>query len=144
MGYSTEFEGTLYFTEQLTAEQSQALDKILGEDVRDHDEWEHDEDSYVTYIDLEVTRDNDGIKWDGSEKTYGLDEAVNIVLREMRKQFPTFGLTGQIRAQGESMDDRWILMMDDDGDAVKQDVVFNGKKITCPHCEETIYLEEGE
>jgi hypothetical protein len=109
MGYSTSFKGELRFTSEPTAKQLAALKAICGEDCRDHPEWEGSEGLY--YVDLELTDDFSGIRWNGAEKTYGLERIVNVVLAEMRKQWPDFGLTGSLLAQGESLEDRWALHM---------------------------------
>jgi len=138
MGYSTDFEGQLNFTSEPTAKQLAALNSIFGEDVRDHPEWEEKD---ASYIDLELTDDFSGIRWSGAEKTYGLEKSVNVVIREMRKQWLDFGLTGRLIAQGEDVEDRWALVIGEDGFASKQPLVVNGKVVTCPHCEQRFVLE---
>ena len=127
MGYSTEFKGELKFTGEPTVKQLAKLKTILGQDARDHKGWMANK--YCSYIDLELLEDFSGIKWNGAEKTYEMDECVNIVLREMRKDFPDFGLTGTLLAQGEEIDDRWALTIED-GIVKKTMVALTGKKIT--------------
>ena len=139
MGYNTDFSGTLQFTKELTASQLATLNKMLGEDCRDHPEWGV-KDLY--YIDLELTEDFTGIKWNEAEKTYDLDQLVNVVIREMRKICPDFGLSGTLLAQGESINDRWALTIASDGFAVKRPIAIKGKVVECPHCGEHFELEE--
>lgn len=140
MGYSTNFKGELKFSRELTASELAKVKSFLGEDVREHPEWKN---NGLYYIDLELTDDFSGVKWDGSEKTYGMDEAVNLIIREMRKEVPDFGFTGTLSAQGERFDDRWQLVINANGLAEKQDIVLTGKIITCPHCEEKFELESN-
>lgn len=133
MGYSTSFDGELKFTKELTASQLAKVKTFLGEDCRDHDEWEGA--AGMTYIDLELTDDFSGLKWDGGEKTYQLTEKVNLVIREMQKVYPDFGLEGSLIAKGESRDDRWVLLIEN-GIAVEKEYAPIGGEIQCPHCGE--------
>lgn len=137
MGYTTKFEGELRFTSELTAKQLAALNEMLGEDCRDHPEWEA-QDLY--YIDLELTPDFGGVRWNGTEKTYGLEKLVNVVIKQMRKKWPDFGLTGSLLAQGEQFDDRWALSIGADGMAHKSKIAIVGQVVTCPHCERKFEL----
>lgn len=124
MGYNTNFVGELRFAIEPTAAQLAALKEILGEDVRDHDDWIVDTRTGCTYIDLVLTDDFCGIRWDDStEKTYGLEEAVNVVTRLMRQHWPEFRLVGHLNAQGEDFEDRWSLVIDADGWASRQSFV---------------------
>lgn len=134
MGYTTSFTGELKFATELTASQLAFLSSMLGEDTRDHPEWKRDPKAYVGYIDLELTKDFSGLQWSGAEKTYGLEESVNIITREMRIQWPDFRLVGSLNAQGESFEDRWSLVMAEDGTASKQEIVITGQRVECPHC----------
>ena len=141
MGYNTSFKGELRFKSEATAPQLAVLSAMLGEDLRDHPDWHADRHT-AGYIDLELTKDFGGLKWNGGEKTYYLVESVNAIIREMRKAFPTFGLEGQLLAQGESIEDRWFLTIGDDGLARKSEIAIKGQKIRCPHCDEDFTLEE--
>jgi NAD-dependent DNA ligase len=140
MGYSTEFSGELTFTKELTAKQLAKVKSFLGEDCREHKEWG---DTDLTYIDLELLDDFSGLKWDGAEKTYDLVEKVNLLVKNVQKDYPDFGLTGMLSAQGEDPTDRWVLVMEN-GKAVERKSVVKGKKVTCPHCDEEFLLEESE
>ncbi len=135
MGYTTRFTGELKFTKELTASQLAHLKTILGEDVRDHREWEIREgEDGLYYIQFELTDKFDGIQWDGSEKFYGATTAANVVIREMRKVMPDFGLSGQLLAQGEDADDHWILRVGPDGYARKVKMKWIGECVECPEC----------
>lgn len=137
MGYSTDFNGELKFKNELSASQLAKINSFLGEDCRKHPEWDAEN---MTYIDLVLLDDFTGIKWDGSEKTYDLDAKINLITREMRKLYPEFEFVGEMVAQGESMDDRWMLKIID-GVAVRQEIVTASNEIQCPHCGKTFVLE---
>lgn len=131
MGYSTQFEGVLKFKSPPSVAELAALGNILGEDARDHPEWKAHRD--VCYIDLEVTADGSGLKWTHAEKTYGLVEAVNLITRLMREQFPDFQLSGALLAQGESFGDVWQLNLDESGHATRTVMKLVGH-VKCPEC----------
>ena len=141
MGYSTQFKGQLTFTQPLTPDQRAALASMFDEDCRDHLEWEA---AQLGYIDLQFTPDGSGIEWNGAEKTYHLDQLVNVVLTQMRKSWPAFGLLGTLIAQGEDLDDRWALTIRDDGWAHKLAVAPTGQTVTCPHCQGSFSLEGAQ
>jgi len=140
MGYSTEFRGELKFTKELTASQLAKVKSFLGEDCRDHPEWNATD---LTYIDLEFNDDFSGLRWDESEKSYGLVEKVNLIISEMKKKYSDFSLSGELLAQGEDLEDRWLLKMEN-GKALQIDITIQGKKTTCPHCGEEFIIEETE
>lgn len=137
MGYTTTFKGALLFDKEASASQLAKLKSFFGEDCREHPEWEAD----GTYIDLRLNKDFTGLEWDdATEKNNGMVDHVNLILREMKKSWPEFGLHGSLIAQGEDVEDRWSLSIED-GIAVRQEVVITGTKVTCPHCEESFILE---
>jgi len=142
MGYSTNFMGELKFTTELTASQLAKVQSFMEEDCRDHPEWEGTHDLYG--IDLALLNDFSGIKWSGMEKTYSMERLVNVVILNMRKTCPDFGLTGFLAAQGEDFHDRWELRIGEDGLAYKHERPIVGQKIVCPFCEGTFTLEEKE
>lgn len=109
MGYNTEFQGGLKIKGSITPELLDKIDSFLGEDCRNHPEWGGND---LTWIDLE--RCEDTLYWDGGEKTYDLPEKIQLIMDNMRKDFPDFGLEGKMVAQGEDFDDRWILKAEGD------------------------------
>lgn len=141
MGYTTEFSGELKFNQELTAKELAYLKQYLGEDPREHKEWEFDGD--LSYIQFELNDDFTGIRWDGGEKFYYAVEAVNFLSKEMRKLKPTFAFKGQLLAQGEEIDDRWNLKMKD-GVAINVPITPNGEKVRCPHCHEEFFTGDAE
>lgn len=121
MGYHTEFRGVLHFTTKLTAPQRAAIRQILGEDCRDHPEWDA---ANLTRIDLILLFNGELISWDGSECTTDMPEKVNVVIREMRKLYPDFGLYGTLTAQGSEVGDIWELYIGEDGFAHRRKLVI--------------------
>jgi hypothetical protein len=139
MGYTTQFSGVLKFGNELNINELKAINEFLGEDTRDHPEWKINDD-YV-HIDLELTEDYSGIKWDGSEKNYGMVEAINLIIREMKKINAGFKLSGKFDAQGEEIGDCWALVIGDDGFAHRSETPPVGEKIRCPLCEKYFFYE---
>lgn len=141
MGYSTDFSGSLKFACDMTAPMLAMVNQFFDEDPRSHPEWNAPRD--VGYIDLKLTKDFSGIEWSGSEKTYGMVGAVNIIIEQMRKEFPQFALSGSLLAQGEDIDDRWELHINDEGKAVKVATPPPGTRVKCPHCERSFHVIAG-
>lgn len=114
MGYSTDFDGVLRFKKPVTEEQIKKLTPFLGADCREHPEWKTPGID-LTWIDLELDDElaPTGLCWNGSEKTYDLVEKVNLIINEMRKDWPDFGLEGELEASGEDPSDLWKLKMVD-------------------------------
>lgn len=144
MGYTTEFKGVLKFKNELKASELAYMKKFLGGDIRDHDEWEKNEFSERLFcsIDLELTDDFSGIQWNGQEKSYKMKDQVNYIISQMRKISFDFGLVGKFAAQGEDVEDRWELIINENGyaDAIKLETT--GRKIQCPHCGEYFLIDE--
>ena len=131
MGYTTTFKGELKFANEPTAPQLAKLKKIFCEDCREHPEWAA---PGLNYVDLELNDDFTAIRHDGSEKTYELEHIVNLVIRLMRSDWPEFGLTGSMLAQGEDPEDRWSLTIGENGQAMKVEITITGSICTCPEC----------
>lgn len=135
MGYNTQFAGELKFTTELNAEQRAKLESMLGQDCRQNPQWWNETgDDNLTDIDLQVSEDGDGLEWDGAEKTYQLVEKVNLVIREMRKTTPEFGLSGSMLAQGEDIGDVWELVIGPSGFAERREFQLEGEsRLTAQH-----------
>jgi hypothetical protein len=148
MGYTTNFQGALKFKKELTVPELAYMQKFLGEDLRDSPELMKltpQKDGEITNcqycIDLEVTKNYDGLQWDGAEKSYNMETQVNFLIALMKKKYPGFGLTGYMNAQGEDIEDRWRLEMQD-GKAVKVETPPKGRKVECPHCGGYFYIDD--
>lgn len=129
------------FTRDLTTAELRILNGILNEDPGDHPEWGV-KDRF--YIDLEIAPDFSGVKWNGAEKTYYMDQAVNLVIRLMREIVPDFGLTGVLHAQGEDIEDRWDLVIGEDGWAHRVDTPLPGIKVRCPYCHRQFFHDMSD
>lgn len=142
MGYSTSFKGELKFKKELTASQLAFLKTFLGADRREIG-FADDCDAYVSkdeywdHIDLELLDDFSGLKWNGAEKTYGLEYIINFITKHMRNKYNDFDLIGSLSAQGEEAEDRYVIDMEE-GIAIKKELNVKCKEITCPNCEEKI------
>lgn len=142
MGYTTNFEGELKFTGELTIMDLARLNDILGEGVREHDEWDLQCEHDFYYVDFDLLKDFSGIKHSGAEKSYNADHQVNAIIELMRRANPTFGLEGALQAQGEEIGDVWQLAIID-GMAThvkgpKFDDVFE-----CPCCRKQFRLSNA-
>jgi len=119
MGYITIFSGALFFNEPLSEMQKLEIEQYLGEDFRDHSDWKGP--NGATYIDLKFVYGAYGkavgLQWNPYvEKTHHLTEIVQFIVDTMReKGWPSFGVTGELEAQGEDPDDRWFLRATKDG-----------------------------
>lgn len=144
MGYSTSFTGELKFTKELTGGQLAELKAFFGEDPNDHKEWLIPEtDDYTGYIDFELNDDFSGIKWNGAEKTYGLEHSVSIILMNMQARYNDFDLTGQLLAQGESREDKWVLKIKDNH-GIREEIKVEGDIYECPNCGEHVITSEAK
>lgn len=142
MGYNTIFEGKLLFVGEPSLAAVKVLKAMEGEDCREHPEWGEPD---LSYVDFRVTKDMDGIEWnDDTEKTYDADKIVNLMIRKAREIDPSFALRGELLAQGEDYDDRWRLVIKDDGFAHRIEFPRIGQRVTCPCCGEEFTLEEQE
>lgn len=140
MGYTTQFKGELRFTHEVTVPQLKKLESMFGEDCRDHPEWGAKD---LSYIDFKLTKDYGGLQHSGAEKSYDAEKQVNVILKEMRKEWPDFGLAGQIAAQGEEIEDRWALVVEEDGLAHKRKIAITGRRAKCPDCGHRFILEDS-
>lgn len=145
MGYSTDFEGELLFTRPLIGPELATVQKLfwMTKDEADHQSLKMSHGD-ISYVQFEFTKNLDGIKWDGSEKFYQAVEAVNFIIENARVTIPDFGLKGTLKAQGEEVDDRWLLQIGESGWAVSEKIVMKGRKVNCPECGTDFMLEEAE
>lgn len=112
MGCSTDFTGTIKFKDEATAGQLKFISQFMGEDCRQHPDWNC---NGLTHIDLKICDDFGGIEWNGSEKTYDLKEKLELISRMTIDQYPHFRFTGELHAQGDEFDDRYVIRAKDDG-----------------------------
>lgn len=148
MGYSTEFKGELKFAKPISSEALGYLNSFLGKDRRDIGYGDNNSitgyGDYWYHIDYELLPDFSGIKWNDSEKSYDMEHIANFLIDKMQEKYPDFKLTGKMVAQGEEIDDRWELVIGEDGRASNKPIVTVGDAIICPHCEKKVYVAEAE
>ncbi len=132
MWYSTEFKWTLKFKEGMTVKWLAFLNTILWEDARDHEEWNA---GNLTRMDLEVTKELDGIQWNWSEKTYDLDTKIALIIHLMSEKFPEFWIDWELLANWEEFDDIWKIIVKDNK-VERRELKIQWEVIECPHCEE--------
>lgn len=68
---------------------------------------------------------------------------INLIIDEVKKEFPDFGLTGTMIAQGEDADDTWAINIVD-GRAARTEIIIKGHEAKCPHCGESFTLNTVE
>jgi hypothetical protein len=89
MGYNTTFKGRLTFATEPTVKQLAALGELLGEDARDHPEWEPRGDA--SYIDLKMAADFSGVEWALVMDEAGTASKREIVVSGQRVKCPDCG-----------------------------------------------------
>ena len=134
MGYSTDYKGEFKFTRELLGSEISKLKAFFGEDCRDHPEWKVVD---LYYVNLEFNDDFSGIRWDGAEKTSDLTDYINLVLDNI--DIKDFGLSGKMLAQGEDIEDRYEILIENNR-AIHKDTKPSGTKIECPQCGGKFYL----
>lgn len=141
MGYSTDFKGELRLRGGTTVQELRTLKQFFN--LGDPREFAL-ANGYGDpgYVDLELTDDLSALKWNGTEKTRGMPQAVQMIVGEMRKQYPEFTLDGTLQAQGEEADDRWDLVVES---GVTRIVKYRmvGDKVECPECRHK-FVPNGE
>lgn len=119
MGYNTTYNGQLFIETQLSDDDHNVLNSLLGADIRDHPEWGDTEE--LTYIDLELSYDYcNAIVWDGSEKSYDMAKKINLLTRVMRQSNPDFKLSGMFKAICEDYNEEYMIVLDENGIAFEK------------------------
>lgn len=72
-----------------------------------------------------------------------MKEAVELLIKLMRIEFPEFGLRGQFLANGEEAFDNWFLISDESGIHIKE-IPKPEDLVTCPHCDERFRLSDAK
>jgi len=102
MGYSTSFKGHI----NISPPASDALRDV----VNSYCESKHHDEGNVPglWCDYRISPDGGYIEWNGSEKSYDMDRWLAYLIKNF---FAPAGcvLDGQLEAQGEKSDDRWII-----------------------------------
>lgn len=133
MGYSTDIEGKLKFKHDITIPEIKLINAISGNLPSDLSDMVNP-DGAKSYVQWELTKDMDGLVWDGNEKFYDIVETMNLIIATLRRANPAFALEGELLCQGEELKDRWLLKLNEDGFAYRQDISVDGL-IRCPECD---------
>jgi hypothetical protein len=112
MGYTTTFDGELKFNRDLTEPEIKKINEIFEFDPR---AGNHSQNSpyEFDYIDLELNESKTAIRWNGMEKSYGMIEQIEYLIKEVTKFSPDLVLNGTMSAEGEDEEDRWELIVED-------------------------------
>jgi len=146
MGYNTDFEGELKFTREITIDELRIVKEILETDEADKLAavygYAAKPDDRYSYINLELTDDFDGLKWNGGEKTYYMVTSLNVLLHAIKQRVPDLSLTGSMFAQGEDVGDVWGIEIR--GGVAVQTEVAKPPMMKCPHCREWFKTADAE
>lgn len=129
MWYSTDYHWILEFSDETTLRDVQRISSLID----DNNRW-----------DLELTKWMDGIQWNWCEKTYDLEEWVNIILSTIKQSNPKFDLIWEFQFAWEDIDDRGVFKKWDDWLFKRFMHIPAWKKICCPHCGNEFYYEEND
>ena len=99
MWYSTEYIGKAKITPSPTIDMVNDIKWI----IKDND-W-HSELRW----NLQVSDDLKYIEWTWNEKTYGFEETLNVLIKEVRRTYPDFDLEWEFEYQWDEWDDRWYV-----------------------------------
>lgn len=134
MGYNTEYVGNLKFTKELKTSELAYLNSLF-----DWDETIEELDN--GYVALELLPNFTGIRWNDGEKTRNMAQILNYVINKMRLKMSGFGLEGEFLCQGEDVEDRYKIVIQD-GVAIPRMFPHTGSKVQCPKCEYDFYFED--
>jgi len=121
----------------LMASQLKHLTQFLGKDIRNFPDWEKNEYYHKLHysIDLELTPDFEGLRWNGDIKTCEMIAQINYLISQMRKVCSEFKLSGKFEVHDDKM---WDIIIGEDGFAKKLNSTSpGGQEITCPYCKQT-------
>lgn len=118
-----EIIGELKFTKQPTEKQLSRLSSLLAGDVMNHPEWPRNNGSYIDFM---LTEKCDGIKWNGSLRTFAMHNAIKSISTHMRNICPEVLLEGVITSKGRTKYDNWKIIVKKDY-SVKKNIVEEDK-----------------
>jgi len=118
MSYNVKFRGCMRFANELTAQQLKALSKVCGASYVDHPEIFGDEFDFKNF-DIKLTKDLDGIEWDGTPGTYNMCGIINAVTVFMRSKVKckNFMFSGESEMEEDGDHGGMIIKIDNAGRA---------------------------
>ena len=146
MGYNTEFEGEIKFSREITVPELRIIQATIDAsdvgEIADMCKYQKKDDDEFRYLDLELTNDFTGIKWDGSEKTYYMVTSLNVFFHAIRQRIPDMSFNGRMDAQGEEVEDVWTIEVKD---GVARRVEVEKPHMTqCPECDRWFRTTDAE
>jgi len=118
MGYNIEFKGAFQFNKELDSNDMRYLEELLEKsDYRKFNETLNQDyvSKNLTFLNLELTVDRNGVQWDSSEKSHSMDSALNLITILMQRRKPGFKLIGEMFAQGDELGDVFKIIINKDG-----------------------------
>lgn len=124
MSYLSRYSGVLKFAQPIDPAQLLTLEGILGEDARNHPEWNEtlgvvDPERYVSFVDLTIEADRSGLEVystaDGASTGEDVTRLVNLVTALMAKKFHGWHLRGHLDAVTEEGQPFFVKLDEEDG-----------------------------
>jgi len=109
MGYHTKFQGHISIEPALDDDDYEWLSEL-------HETRHEDKNFPGYYCQWQSNRKGTQLSWDGEEKFYDSVEWMTYIVNHLKDKY-TFN--GKILAQGEEMNDRWVLTITDNIISVK-------------------------
>lgn len=106
MGYNTEFEGEFRIVPPLDAATLAKLEEFCEERHGGDLDVFPGMPAFWCNWEFEDKGDHTEMRWNGSEKSYAMDEWAILLFKRF---FPKHSVTGDIRARGEDFDDLWSM-----------------------------------
>ena len=103
MGYTTDFDGYLETNRPLTI--------VEKETINDFSDERHEASKYPRIWGHWIIADHDQLEWDGGEKFYNYVEWLEYLIKNYFNVWDV-KLNGTIKWQGESMDDRGKIIVE--------------------------------
>ena len=103
MGYATDFDGYLETNRPLTI--------VEKETINDFSDERHEGSKYPGILCQWIITDDDKLEWDGGEKFYNYVEWLEYLIKNYFNVWDV-KLNGTIKWQGESMDDRGKIIVE--------------------------------
>lgn len=124
----TYVNGILYFTTPMETSKliaiNQCIDKLYEDDLP---------------LDLKISRNFDGIVWNGAGLPSTLPHQIELLLCRMKKTYPDFGLKGvfhiiQPNHKDTSKRRTWRVVIKADGELATASVNYATEALFCPYC----------
>lgn len=121
MGYDTDYKGCILF-EPATPEIVKFIYEIVERtDLHEDPDYPHDWhlDHMFSSLDLELDDNEDGLWWQSGERSYDLDDQINVLVHMVRKKFPDFRISGGSMEMLEECEDPKFIIPRLDGTVMR-------------------------